>query len=120
MATDEAAANANPRAYIFGVAKRLRYEHRRRINREQQLDSAAGQQRSLIDEAARTEARLILKAALKRLLPWERRLILRYLTERDHATLARELGMKPATLRVAAHRIRRKLRAMIDPPPHKT
>ena len=112
MAARPDAAAANLRGFVFGVAKNLLSENWRRRRRERPLEPEAAERRpSPSSESARVEARLMLEAALAALTPAERRLLIRYVTDSDHAKQAKDLGMTPGALRVAVYRIREKLRA---------
>jgi DNA-directed RNA polymerase specialized sigma24 family protein len=107
------------RAYVFGVGKRVWLEWQRELGRErtalESVPAAHGP-----DEAAREEARLACLERCLAALPAERRdLIVDYYRGRgrrhleSRTRLAANLGLKVATLRSRASRIREQLEACL-------
>jgi RNA polymerase sigma factor (sigma-70 family) len=112
-----------PKAWLFGIARVLVSNDRRRMGRER-----AGEERlrgsALLDEedAARIDARIDAAAQSRRLyaamdgLPEAERAVLELVAidELTVAEAAAAAGVRPVTARVRLHRARRKLRAALE------
>ena len=111
------ASDSGFRRLVFRIASNVCHEGWRHAKRMQQLDpgmldypepgGAKGQ--------ANVEVALIVEQARRHLTTEEWNLLERYYTEDDHEAQARELGVKPGTLRVRAHRAILKLRNYLIP-----
>src|SRR6476659_5951628 len=113
----------NPKAWLYGIARVLVANDRRKRGRER-----AGEERlrgsALLDEedAARMDARLDAAAQSRHLyeamdrLPEAERAVLELVAidELSVAEAAAAAGVRPVTARVRLHRARRKLRAELD------
>ena len=107
---------SGPRAYIFGVAKHVAAERKRRAQREVQLDPVDWSRReSNARDTHQVEARQYLEAARATLAPHKWRILIEYLRRSNHEALCKELNVTPGYLRVMVHRIRNELRANITP-----
>ena len=112
-----------PRAWLFGIARLLVADERRRRGRERDGQSRL-QAASLLDEedAVRMDARLDAAAQARRLyegmdrLSESERAVLELvaLDELTVAEAAAVIGVRPVTARVRLHRARRRLRAELE------
>ena len=104
-------SKAGVRGFLFGFARNVAKEGWKIRARERPLDDATAARRpSTSREHAQVEAKLRLRNVLGQLTPEDRRIILRYCEETDHAAHCRELGVTPGNLRVIVHRIRVEIR----------
>lgn len=113
-------ARGAPRPWLYGIARRVVANDRRRIGREQARDRRLHAAAMLDeDDAARIEARIEAAARLRhlyeamdRLTEPERAVLeLVAIDELSLAEAAAAAGVRPVTARVRLHRARRKLRA---------
>jgi len=100
--------------YFLGVMNNVHHEYLRRPASPRLLPNQDD------DGDAREQIHLCLDTCLERLAPYSRQLIERYYAADKKAKIdlrklvARELGIKPATLRLRALRIREKLQTCIE------
>jgi len=100
--------------YFLGVMNNVHHEYLRRATTPRPLPAQDN------DGDAREQIHLCLDTCLDRLAPYSRQLIERYYAADKKAKIdlrkmvARELGIKPATLRLRALRIREKLQTCIQ------
>lgn len=113
-----------PVAWLFGVARNVVADDRRRRAREQRANGAIVGRRLLNDDdVARIEARLDAAARSRAIyaaldaLPENERAVLELVAVDDLpvAQAAAALGIRPVTARVRLHRARRTLRAQLAP-----
>jgi len=111
MAAGVDTSDSGPRAYIWGIAKRVAHEGWKRQGRERQVDQEAWDRRpSTSRDQEGTEAAMMLEDIERLLSPSDRDILFRYCTETDHAAHCLELGVAPGYLRVIVHRIREYLK----------
>jgi RNA polymerase sigma-70 factor, ECF subfamily len=118
-----------PKAWLYGIARVLVAEDRRRQGRERAREERVRGSALLdSDDAARVEARIDAAARSRGLyeaiarLPEAERAVLELvaLDELSVAEAASAAGVRPVTARVRLHRARRKLRAELEPPPNQS
>jgi len=103
----------NPRAWLFGIARNAALDELRRRKRQgalsaepADLNAASG-----ADSVDRSERRLLLTAALERLMPRERELVaLKFFAGLSNAEIARVLGIGESNVGTRLHRTVAKLR----------
>jgi RNA polymerase sigma factor (sigma-70 family) len=111
------ARRGNPRAWLFGIARNAALDELRRRKRQgtlttEPVDSAAP---SGADGIERSERRLLLAAALERLVPRERELVaLKFFAGLSNAEIAGALGIGESNVGTKLHRIVAKLREACD------
>lgn len=100
--------------YFLGVMNNVHHEYLRRPTAPRLLPNEKD------DGETREQIHLCLDACMEKLAPYSRQLIERYYAADKQARIdlrklvARELGIKPATLRLRALRIREKLQTCIE------
>ena len=101
--------------YFLGVMNNVHHEHLRRPATPRPWPTEDDD-----NSGAREQVHLCLDTCLEKLAPYSRQLIERYYTADKKAKIdlrklvARELGIKPGTLRLRALRIREKLQTCIE------
>jgi len=101
--------------YFLGVMNNVHHEHLRRPATPRPLPTEGDD-----NSGAREQVHLCLDTCLEKLAPYSRQLIERYYAADKKAKIdlrklvARELGIKPGTLRLRALRIREKLQTCIE------
>lgn len=111
MANGADTSKAGPRGFLFGFAKKLVQEGWRIRERERPLDPVMAERRPSAErDHARVDARLMLEKVLGELSPRDRRIIVRYCTEKDHTRQCEELGVNSNYLRQIVYRIREGIR----------
>jgi RNA polymerase sigma factor (sigma-70 family) len=110
-------AGGQARLWLFGVARRLLANHRRRLRSQSELATALESVLRLEGERRSQEARSLdpaLAAALAALKPGDRELILLTAWEElTPAEIAAVVGQPSAVVRVRLHRVRMKLQARL-------
>jgi DNA-directed RNA polymerase specialized sigma24 family protein len=116
LEADPTLAEANPSAYVFGVARKILQEYQRQLKVGAVLDSIADTQNDPLDAGKIG----LLARCLARLTDEERTIITDYyayekqerIEGRRH--MASDLPKPQGALRIRAYRIRRKLRGYMD------
>jgi RNA polymerase sigma-70 factor (ECF subfamily) len=109
-------SRGNGRAWLFGIARNAALDEIRRRSRQAELVSDPVDATSL--DAERGELRLILVAALKKLVPRDRELVaLKYFAGLSNAEIAAVLGISESNAGTKLHRVVTKLREACDGAP---
>jgi len=104
--------------WLYGVARNVLANHRRGAGRAAALTERAEHEAPAVerDHAEPADARADVLAALKRLAPADREVLLLVAWEGlTSAEAAKVLGCRPTAARARLHRARKRLRAVLDP-----
>ena len=107
----------DPRAWLFGIARNAALDELRRRKRQSALDGdpTDGTAPGTVESVERSERRLLLTAALERLMPRERELVaLKFFAGLSNAEIAGVLGIGESNVGTKLHRIVAKLREACD------
>lgn len=111
------ARRGNPRAWLFAIARNAALDELRRRKRQSVLDRdpTDGTAAGTVESVERSERRLLLTAALERLMPRERELVaLKFFAGLSNAEIAGVLGIRESNVGTKLHRIVAKLREACD------
>ncbi|MFB9235242.1 SigE family RNA polymerase sigma factor [Plantactinospora siamensis] len=109
----------NPEGYVRRVMYREQVSWWRRLARYREISAAQRAEPATPDPAADADLRLAMRAALLRLPPAQRTvLVLRYYEDLTETQVAEELGCSVGTVRSRTHRAVARLRQLIPTPEH--